>query len=294
MRRNIILLVVLFGICAVAFYFLLKLPDNSARETGFSRYPMVHQPKRIISLGPSITKGLYLLGVQDRLIANTIYCVDPPEAKNKEKIGTVVEVSIEKVFNLKPDLVLATSLTNPKARVKLKNLGVNVVTFSTLKDFNNICKQFLELGRLVDKENEAKEIVKSAENEVISIREKVKGLHKLKVFVQMGVRPLFAATGCYFVNDYIEFAGGINIAKEAREGIYSREQILKENPDVIIITTMGMAAEEEKRIWQKYETLSAAKSGRIYIIDTDEITSPTPQSFVKTLEDFVHILHSGE
>jgi len=294
MRRNIMLSVVLFGICAATFYFLLKLPDNSVRETGFFRYSMAPQPKRIISLGPSITKGLYLLGAQDRLIANTIYCVDPPEAKKKEKVGAVVEVNIEKVFNLKPDLVLATSLTNPKAREKLKNLGVKVFTFSTLKDFNDICKQFLELGRLVDKENEAKEIVKSTENETILIREKVKGLHKPKVFVQMGARPLFAATGCYFVNDYIEFAGGINIAKEARGGIYSREQILKENPDVIIITTMGMVAEEEKRIWQKYETLSAAKSGRIYIIDTDEITSPTPQSFVKTLEDFVHILHSGE
>ncbi|MBU4251436.1 MAG: ABC transporter substrate-binding protein [Candidatus Omnitrophica bacterium] len=292
MRRNIILLVVLFIICAVVFYFLLKLPDNSARKAGVCRHP-----QRIISLGPSVTKAVYLLGAQDKLIADTVYCIDPPEVKKKEKIGTVTEVNIEKIFNLKPDLVLATSLTNSKAREKLKNLGVRVVTFSTLKDFNDICNQFLELGRLVDKENEAKEIVKSVESEIILIKEKVKGLHKPKVFVQMGVRPLFAATGSYFVNDYIEFAGGINIAKEAKRGIYSREQILKENPDVIIITTMGamgMAAEEEKSIWQKYKTLSAAKSGRIYIIDTDEITAPTPQSFVKTLADFEHILHSGE
>ncbi|MCX5698484.1 MAG: ABC transporter substrate-binding protein [Candidatus Omnitrophica bacterium] len=289
MRRNIILLVVLFSICAVAFYFLLKLPDNSVSKAAPCRHP-----QRIISLGPSVTKAIYLLGAQDKLIADTIYCIDPPEVKKKEKIGTVVEVNIEKIFNLKPDLVLATSLTNPKAREKLNNLGVRVITFSTLKYFNDICNQFLELGRLVDKENEAKEIVMNAESEIILIKEKVKGLPRPKVFVQMGVRPLFAATGNYFVNDYIEFAGGINIAKEAKEGIYSREQILKENPDVIIITTMGMAAEEEKRIWQKYETLSAAKSRRIYIIDTDEITSPTPQSFVKTLEDFVLVLHSGE
>lgn len=292
MRRNIILFAVLFGICAAVFYFILKLPDNSAGKTGICGYS-----QRIISLGPSITKALYLLGVQDRLIANTVYCVDPPETKKKDKIGTVVGVDIEKIFNLKPDLVLATSLTNPKAREKLENLGIKVIAFSMPKDFNDICKQFLELGRLVDKEEEAKEIVKSAENEVILIRAKVRDLPKPKVFVQLGIRPLFAATGRCFINDYIEFAGGINTAKEAREGIYSRERILNENPDVIIITTMGamdMAAEEEKSIWRKYETLNAAKTGRIYIIDTDEITAPTPQSFVKTLEDFVRILHSGE
>lgn len=292
MRRNTILFVVLFSICAAIFYFLLKLPGNSAGKAG-----ICHNPQRIISLGPSITKALYLLGAQDRLIADTIYCIDPPEAKNKDKIGTVVEVNIEKICNLRPDLVLATSLTNSKSREKLKNLGVKVFTFSTLKDFNDICKQFLELGRLVGKEKEAEEIVKNAENKVILIRAKVRDLPKPKVFVQLGIRPLFAATGSYFVNDYIEFAGGINISKDAREGIYSREQILNENPDVIIITTMGamdMAAKEEKSIWQKYEALNAAKSGRIYIIDTDEITAPTPQSFVKTLEDVVCILHSGE
>ncbi|MCG2714083.1 MAG: helical backbone metal receptor [Candidatus Omnitrophica bacterium] len=257
-------------------------------------YASENYPKRIISLGPSITKALYLLGVQDELIADTIYCIDPPEAKKKEKIGTVVEVNIEKVFNLKPDLVLATSLTNPKAKEKLKNLGVKVITFTTLKDFNDICKQFLELGRLIGKEDEAREIVKSAENKIVLIKEKINGLHKPKVFVQMGTRPLFAATGRSFINDYIEFSGGINIAKDAREGIYSREQILKENPDVIIITTMGMAADEEKKIWRKYGTLSAAISGRIYVLDTEEVTSPTPQSFVTTLKDFVCILHPGE
>lgn len=257
-------------------------------------YASENHYQRIISLGPSITKALYLLRAQEKLIADTIYCIDPPEARKKEKIGTIVEVNIEKVFNLKPDLVLATSLTSPKAVEKLKNLGVRVITFSTLKDFNDICSQFLELGRLVDKENEAREIVKNAESEIILIKEKVKGLHKPKVFVQMGARPLFAAAGSYFVNDYIEFAGGINIAKEVQEGIYSREQVLKENPDVIIITTMGMAAKEEKKIWQGYEALKAGLSGRIYILDTDEVTSPTPQSFVTALKEFVCILHPGE
>jgi len=251
-------------------------------------------PKRIISLGPSITKALYLLRVQEKLIANTVYCIEPPEAKKKEKIGTAQKVNIEKVFYLEPDLVLATSLIDPRSTEKLKNLGLKVVTFSTPKDFNDICKQFLELSRLTGKEKEAKEIVKRAENEADLIREKVKNLYKPKVFIQVGARPLVVATGSYFVNDYIEFAGGINIAKDAKEGIYSREQVLKANPDVIIITTMGIAAEEEKKTWQKYEILNAVKNNQIYIIDTDKITSPTPESFVKTLKEFAHILHPGK
>ena len=256
-------------------------------------YAQEDASQRIISLGPSITKALYLLRVQEKLIANTVYCTDPPEAKKKEKVGTACKVNIEKVFRLEPDLVLATSLIDPRSTEKLKNLGLRVVTFSTPRNFNDICKQFLELSRLVGKEKEAKEIVRRAKNEAALTREKAKNLYKPKVLIQVGTRPLVVATGSYFVNDYIEFSGGINIAKDAKEGIYSREQVLKANPDVIIITTMGIAAEEEKRIWQKYEILNAVKNNQIYIIDTDKITSPTPLTFVKTLEEFVHILHPG-
>lgn len=251
-------------------------------------------PQRIISLGPSVTKALYLLGAEDKLVANTVYCVSPSEAKNKEKIGTVVEVNIEKIFNFKPDLVLATSLTSPKAKQKLKNLGIEVITHPTPKDFNDLCKRFLELGKLVGKEKEAEKIVRSAKNKAFSIKKKIKGLSEPKVLVQVGTKPLIVATGSYFINDYIELAGGINIAKEEKTGIYSIEQVLKENPDVIVIVIMGIAGEEEKKIWQKFKTINAVKNNRVNIVDADKVCSPTPVSFVETLEEFVRILYPKE
>ncbi len=280
----------LLSICAIASYALLKPSANSAKKEEKLSFP----PQRIISLGPSITKSLYLLGADSRLIANTIYCTNPADAKKKEKIGTVIKINIEKIFNLKPDLVLATSLTEHKAKERLEDLGLKIVTFPTSNNFNHMCNQFLELGKLVGEEKKAEGIIKEAVDKVDSIKKRVKDLPQPKVLVQVGAKPLFVATGRYFVNDYIEFAGGVNIAKEEEEGIYSREEALKANPDVIIITTMGIVGDEEKKIWERYKTLSAVKNRRIYIIDTDEVTSPTPVSFVKTLEEFVCILHPGE
>lgn len=248
-------------------------------------------PKRIISLGPSITKALYLLGAENELIADTVYCVYPQGAKDKEKIGTVVEINIEKIFSLKPDLVLATSLTNPKAKEKLKNLGVKIITLPAPKDFSGLCEQFLELGRRTGREDTAEKIVKSAKNKTAFIKEKVKYLPWPKVFVQVGAKPLKAANENYFINDYIKSGGGINIAKYAPEGIYSKEQVLKDNPDIIIITRMGMASEIERKNWQSFKALNAVKFNRIYIVDTDELTSPTPESFAATLEEIARILH---
>lgn len=248
-------------------------------------------PQRIISLAPSITKSLYLLKAEDKLVANTIYCLEPPQVKDKEKIGTVIEVNIEKIFNLKPDLVLATPLTNPKTIEKLRNLGIRVVVFPAPSDFNQICEQFLELAKLIGKTKEAEEIVGEVKSKVDFIQTKTKDLNPPKVLVQVGARPLFVATGRYFINDYIEFSGGINIAKDTKEGIFSKEEVLKVNPDVIIIVTMGIIGEEEKRNWQRFKTISAVEKDQIYIIDADKISSPTPVSFVETLEEFFDILH---
>lgn len=248
-------------------------------------------PQRIISLAPSITKSLYLLKAEDRLIANTIYCLEPLGAKDKEKIGAITEINTEKVFNLKPDLVLTTPLTNPKTIEKLRNLGIRVVVFPAPSDFNQICEQFLDLAKLIDKTKEAEEIVGEVKSKVDFIQTKTKDLNPPKVLVQVGAKPLFVASGDYFINDYIEFSGGINIAKDTKEGIFSKEEVLKANPDVIIIVTMGIIGEEEKRNWQRFKTISAVEKDRIYIIDADKISSPTPVSFVETLEEFSDILH---
>jgi len=54
---------------------------------------------------------------------------------------------------------------------------------------------------------------------------------------------------------------------------------------------MGILADKEKEIWKKYENLNAVKNNRIYIIDAYKLCSPTPVSFVETLEELVNILH---
>jgi len=247
--------------------------------------------ERIVSLGPHLTESLFLLGAGDRVVGVTMYCKRPPGARKKEKVGTVMEVDTEKIVGLKPDLVLATSLTDLRDVKKLKDLGINVITFPNPKNFFQICEQFLKLGRLVGREKEAEEIVRKAQAQVDSIAKLVENLPKPKVFVQVGARPLFTITKDSFINDFIELAGGTNIAEDAGTGLYSREKVLESNPDVIIIATMGIVGEEEKRTWQKYKTLNAVKNDRIYVVDSYALCSPTPVTFAQTLKELARLLH---
>lgn len=253
-------------------------------------YARDNSAQRIVSLAPSLTEELYLLGVEDKISGVTTYCLRPASARKKEKVGTVTDVSIEKIVSLCPDLVLTTSLTNPKAIEKIKNLGIKVVNFPQAESFAQLCAQFLKLGKLVGKEREAEEITKKAKERADVIKEEALKLSKPKVFIQIGARPLFTATNKSFLNDFIEFAGGINIASGAKAGLYSYEKVLQSNPDIIIIAAMGIAG-EEKKVWEKYKSLNAVKNKRIYIIDSDKFCSPTPKSFIEALEEIVDILH---
>jgi iron complex transport system substrate-binding protein len=247
--------------------------------------------QRIISLSTTATEELYILGVQDRLVGCTVYCNRPKEAEKKEKVGTVMKADLERVISLKPDLIIASGLSCPKQMEKLKSLGINVAYFSAPNSFSVLCDNFIRLGSLVGKEKKAKKIVDKAKKAVEKIRKGKEALHKPKVFMQIGAEPLWTVPGGTLQNDFIRFAGGINIAAPLKTGQISCEEVLVQNPNVIIITEMGILGEEEKKNWQRFPILNAVKKNKIYIMDASRLCSPTPLSFPETLEEIAKILH---
>lgn len=268
-----------------AFGFSIKVVDNMENNDQ-EKYP-----QRIISLAPALTESLYELGVEKRLKGCTTYCNKPEQAKHKEKVGTLIDFNLEKILILKPDLVLGMEFSERRTIEKLKNLGYRVELFPSPKNFNYLCESFLRLGQIVGQEEKAKQIVTKAKQDAAFIRKQVAGEKRIKIFWQLGAKPLFAATEGYFTDDYIKFAGGINIAADASSGIYSREEVLKRNPDVIVIVTMGVATETEKQTWKAYKSINAVKNNRIYIVDAYTYCSPTPKGFARALQELAVLLH---
>lgn len=277
-KNKFILAVIFAGVC----FLCIRSPLRA--ETG-------KEVRKIISLGPSITEEIYLLGAQDRLVGVTIHCRKPQQVKEKEVVGTAIEVNVERIVALKPDLVIATSMTSPKSIEKLKDLGIGVVMFRAAESFSQLCDQFLEMAKLIGREKDAQAILEKSRSEVEAVKKSVEGLPRPKVIVQAGARPLWVATRDSFINDLIELAGGENLGPRGLNGRFSREKVLELNPDVIIITTMGIIGDDEKVLWQKYPTISAVKNNRIYIVDSDKFCSPTPVTFAQTLKETAAMLH---
>ena len=249
-------------------------------------------PTRIVSLAPSITKSLYLLGAEEQVAGVTIYC--PPEAAAKEKIGTILEPNIEAIVALTPDLVIATKEGNSPATVqKLKKLGLQVYVMDSVNSFSDICNGFIDLGSIVGKEEKAQAIVADARHRIETVRSKARSLAPVPVFWEVGAQPLFTVSKNSFVNDFMEFAGGKNIFKEtrARYPQISSEEVVRRDPDVIILVDMGDVTSSEKKLWEKFKTLKAVRAGRVHVLNDTRFTDPTPAAIADGVEKLFDILH---
>ena len=247
--------------------------------------------KRVIALAPSVTKNIYLLEAQDKLVGCTSYCITKKE-DNIQVVGSAIKVNIEKLYALKPDLVITAGLSSPETLGMLKKLGIKYKVFESPVDFEGICTQFSEIAKLIGEEEKAKEVIKREKAKLTLLKKQIPQGKKQKVFIELGAKPLFAVIPNTFMHDYINFIGGENIATDMSTGIISRETVLLKNPDVIFITTMGATGKEETKTWLKYKKLNAATNKKVFALESSMACTPTPTSFTATVEKMVELMYN--
>ena len=94
-------------------------------------------PRRIIPLAPSLTEILYALGLGDRVAGVTRYSYFPPEALKKPRVGSYIDLNVERILSLSPDLVIGTADGNKPGVVDLleqARIPVYIVNPRTVMD----------------------------------------------------------------------------------------------------------------------------------------------------------------
>jgi iron complex transport system substrate-binding protein len=152
-----------------------------------------------------------------------------------------------------------------------------------------------EIGRLCGKKREAKTLLIKMKKSIDEIRNRVKGLKRSRVYVEVGYNPLFTAGKGSHINDLIEIAGGENIAKEIDKPYprISQEFIIQKDPEVIILPYMGRNyTKESMKKRSGWENISAVKNNRVYDdIGTQIITIPSPNLILKGLPELAKRIH---
>jgi iron complex transport system substrate-binding protein len=254
-------------------------------------------PARIISMAPSITEIVFALGLGDSVVGVSDFCDYPPEARDRTKIGGVVNPNMEAIIALSPDLVLALpNATHESLYRSLRLLGINVITVRNdrLQDLFTTIKK---IGEETSRQSEAREMSGALRAKFSEISGKVADLPRRKVMFIVGVDPLFVAGSGTFIDELIEMAGGENIAADSLSK-YPRlgsEEVVSRAPDVILYTSLNFELTPEqdamaKALWSGYPSIPAVKNNRIHGLVADHVTLPGPRLGIG-LEEMAHAIH---
>jgi len=111
-------------------------------------------PQRIVSLAPSNTEILFALGLGDKVVGVTDWCDYPPEALEREKVGSYDTPDIEKIVALNPDLILVAYGTTMDVINNLIERGLTVFGIKAT-DLDDLLNDIKRIGEITDKELEA-------------------------------------------------------------------------------------------------------------------------------------------
>ena len=124
------------------------LTDDLNRTINF-----LSPPETIVSLCPSITETLCDLGLSEKIIGITDYCIHPKDmVKNINKVGGTKTVSITKVKTLKPEIIFAVKEENSKKTIKILSENFPCYVFS-INSFSDALRMINTLGEIFSKTN---------------------------------------------------------------------------------------------------------------------------------------------
>ncbi len=238
-------------------------------------------PQRIISAVPNVTEMLFAFGLGDRVIAVGDYDQFPPEVAAKQRIGGLLNPNIEKIIELKPDLVI-TYGTQDVLRDRLQSVGIRMYPF-VHGNVEHTLQFMLDLGHTLGADPRAEQVVREIRRTFDDVRAKAPPMRPKVLLVHnrgAGILGSFYSVGSEaFQHDLMEIAGGQNLFRDVdRETLQpTLEEVISRRPDIIIETLSSIRDDREiaqrKRDWG---TLGLA-SGRVYIEGENYLLVPGPR-----------------
>ncbi len=189
---------------------------------------------RIISLAPSITEILYFLGLFDNIIGVTRYDDFPDGVQNKEIIGGYLDVDVEKVIRLKPDIVLCEPNSGIQESVRIlteKGIPVYVVAVRNISDILTAVEM---LGKIFGKRGDAGLILGELTGRYLRIQRFLDRAGPKSGIIILNENPLMIAGGNTFVGELLGIVGIRNSYNgEHKYPVLDSEMLLLMKPDMI-------------------------------------------------------------
>lgn len=199
------------------------------------RMDMPFPPQRIISLVPSQTELLFDLGLDKEVIGITKFCVHPKDwLEKKTKIGGTKKLQLDKIKELRPDLIIANKEENTQAEIE-ELAKYFPVWISDIKTINDALEMIQLVGKLTGKEDKALSLIVTIQSSFSTI---VPSPKALRVAYFIWKNPWMTVGQDTFIHDVLKQMGWQNVyAPQLRYPETNREELTKLNPDLILLSS---------------------------------------------------------
>lgn len=262
--------------------------------------------ERIITLYSAHTENIFYLGAGDKLIGDYKTCTYPPQAAFIDKYD--YNGDPEAVIGANPDVVIIRPFVRKKAPdfVKaLENAGITVISLYP-DEFSDFDAYIGKLAQVVGKEQQAQTLLKDFHSEIENIKEITSKIeNKQTIFFESTDTNIRTVTPDSMPGLAIEYAGGINIAKDVEPiekdssiAAFGEERVLMngDNIDVYVSQRGSMNSGASKQGVSEragFQSIKALKNDRFYTINEKLISSPTFR-YVKGVKQLARFLYPAE
>lgn len=223
-------------------------------------------------MAPAITEIVFALEKGASLVGVTNFCDYPPPALKISKIGGLLDVNMEALMALNPDMII----TYPEQHAKVKFLGsrarVLVVQHRTLSD---LFASIVKIGAALHAEGKAAKLVSAMRQELDAIAAGAGGKARARTLIIAGrhadeLKNMHIIGRNDFLNDLLEIAGGVNAYQGAVSyPSLSMEAVISLDPDFILEISShyeGIGDEKILALWRPFKMLRAVRKNQVRII----------------------------
>jgi iron complex transport system substrate-binding protein len=237
---------------------------------------------RVISLSPHATELVFAAGGGRRIVGTVNYSDYPEEAKGIPRVGSNLEIDLERVIALKPDLVVAWMHNHVERQMDMiRQLGVPVF-HSDPQTLEGITADILRLGQLMGTEADARKSAGALRHQLAKLRSTYAGHPVVRTFYQVWDKPLYTLNGKHIITDALHACGAENVFGKLATiaPVVTIESVLQADPEAII----GTAEENHGGVglWRPYGTLTAVRRKNLFTLDGDLLNRPGPRMIAGT------------
>jgi ABC-type Fe3+-hydroxamate transport system substrate-binding protein len=210
------------------------------------RLELPSEVRTIVSTVPSQTEWLFDLGLGERVVGVTKFCIHPLEAcRSKMQIGGTKQLKLDVIRQLKPDLIIANKEENTASDIEALQQQHAVWT-SDIVRLQDSYEMMTQLGSVLQCKERAETMVSDIQEGFRSLpwRKPVRALYLI------WNDPWMTVGSSTFIHHMMEAAGFSNAAdqlSDPRYPIVSAQDVMDLQPEVILLSSEPFPFDERHR-----------------------------------------------